>query len=95
MRPGGRYRIGLVEDWNASALVAGAPEFLVASEFEWREKERLGDERSAALFAEVERGWVLAARFERFPAAWRGLFGGWPPHDWLYPFAEVRVWRKR
>jgi 4-amino-4-deoxy-L-arabinose transferase-like glycosyltransferase len=93
--PGGRYRIGLVEDWNADALVAGAPEFIVASEFEWREKERLRHEPAAALFREIDRGWVLAARFPGISARWRALFGGWAPHDWLYPFAEVRVWRRR
>lgn len=92
--PSGRFQLGLLEDWDLDRLERAQAEFLVASEFEWREEERLGDPAATAFWAAVERNYEVAVTYPGMPATWRRLFGGFAPHDWLYPYAEVRVWRR-
>ncbi len=44
----------------------------------------------------LERDYELVRRFTTFAPALRRLFGAsFAPHDWLYPFPEVRVYRKK
>jgi hypothetical protein len=44
----------------------------------------------------LDGGWELVASFESLPRAWRWIFGSAStPHDALYSFPEVRVYRRR
>ncbi len=44
----------------------------------------------------LESDYELAKRFTTFPPSLCRLFGaGFAPHDWLYPFPEVRVYRRK
>jgi 4-amino-4-deoxy-L-arabinose transferase-like glycosyltransferase len=90
------WRFAPCERWNLAALEHARPDAFVMSEFDWREARRLGSPDAAAFLEAMERDYVLAARFEAIGPGARRLFGrAFAPHDWLYPFAEVRVWRRR
>jgi hypothetical protein len=91
--PGG-WRLGVIEDRDRGRLLSIAPEWVVRSEFEWREGERLRDPAAAAFRDALRHGWEPVARFEGLPRSRRWTFGGFAPHDWLYPFAEIRVWHR-
>ena len=44
----------------------------------------------------LEEDYLLARRFTTYPTALRSLFGSaFAPHDWLYPFPEVRVFKRK
>lgn len=89
------YRFVVCENWDMTALERARPDVFVMSEFEWRESERLNDPAEAAFLLKLEREYVMVARFENLGFDARRVFGRpFAPHDWLYPFAEVRVWRR-
>lgn len=90
------WRFVVCGDWDAARLRAERPYVLVMSEFEWREAERLRTPEAMAFLAALDQGYLPAARFEGIAPGARRCFGrAFAPHDWLYPFAEVRVWRRR
>jgi hypothetical protein len=95
------WRFVLCENWDLTPFDRTHPnsyamDVFVMSEFDWRDAERLDDPRERAFRAALARQYDLAARFEGLPVSARRLFGRpFPPHDWLYPFAEVQVWRRR
>lgn len=95
------WRFVLCENWDLAPFDRTRPnafamDVFVMSEFDWRDAERLDDPHERAFRDALARQYELAARFEALPAAARRLFGrAFPPHDWLYPFAEVQVWRSR
>lgn len=91
----GRYRFVVCRGWNVTALQRNAPEFFVLSEFEHREEERTGDQAALGFLRELRADYRPAAVFERILPGERRLFGrSFAPHDWLYPFATVTVWRR-
>ena len=93
---GGRYRFVLCEDWDTAKLERERPDWILLSEFEWREEERLGDPEASTFRSALSRHYREVSRFERFPAGARWIFGRrFAPHDWLYPFADVRIYRHR
>jgi hypothetical protein len=82
-------------EWDVAALQQSAPEFFVMSEFEHRDEERIGDPAALRFLQELRRDYRPVATFERFPVRERRIFGrSFAPHDWLYPFAGVTVWRR-
>lgn len=91
---GSPWRIVACEDWAVSRLERERPEWFVISEFDLRDVKRLDDPEARPFLRAMEAGWQPAAVFEGMPAWQRRLFGGFPPHDWLYPFAQVTVYRK-
>ncbi|MGQ0720117.1 MAG: ArnT family glycosyltransferase [Candidatus Eiseniibacteriota bacterium] len=91
----GRYRFVVFRGWNVTALERNAPEFFVLSEFEHREEERTGVPAALGFLRELRADYRPAAVFERIPPRERRIFGrSFAPHDWLYPFATVTVWRR-
>jgi hypothetical protein len=89
------YRFSIYEDWDLARLSRIAPEYFVISEFEWREERRLRDAKALAFLDALEAGYREAAVFRTFPKEERWVFGGFAPHDWLYPFADVKILQKR
>lgn len=90
------WRFVVCGEWDTATLRAERPYLFLMSEFEWREAERLRTPQALAFLAALDRAYLPAARFEGIAPGPRRLFGrGFAPHDWLYPFAEVRVWRRR
>ena len=88
-------RIVACEDWDPARLGREAPEWFLISEFDVREELRLGDARALEFLGALEAGWDVVASFEGMPASRRRLFGGHAPHDWLYPYANVKIYRRR
>jgi 4-amino-4-deoxy-L-arabinose transferase-like glycosyltransferase len=94
-RERGRWRFVVCRGWNVVALERAAPEFFEMSEFEHRDEERTGDAACRGFLRELRADYRPAAVFERIPPGERRLFGrSFAPHDWLYPFATVTVWRR-
>ncbi len=91
---GSSWRILACEDWAVSRLERERPEWFVVSEFDLREVRRRDDPEARPFLAALERDWRPVAVFEGMPAWQRRLFGGFAPHDWLYPFAQVTVYRR-
>lgn len=93
--PLGAHR-AVVVGWSAAALVAKKPQLFVTSEFETREEIRLGMEDAASFLVALDRDYERAAVFENPPALFGHRLGPlFPPHDWLYPFPRVTVYRRR
>jgi 4-amino-4-deoxy-L-arabinose transferase-like glycosyltransferase len=91
-----RFRLVLCEDWSIEALRRQRPDYLLVSEFEWREERRLEDSRALAFLREVDDRYECIANFAAIPPAQRRLFGSaFAPHDWLYPFATVEIHQRR
>jgi 4-amino-4-deoxy-L-arabinose transferase-like glycosyltransferase len=86
----------VVTGWDVDELRRKDPSVVLLSEFEWREEERLGNPKAIRFLAELESRYTREAVFHEWPAAWRQVFTPRAaPHDWLYPFADVRCYRRR
>lgn len=88
-------RIVPCEEWSVTPLTIERPEWFLLSEFDVREEIRLGEAPAAEFLRTLNAGWVEAASFDALPVSQRRLFGGYAPHDWLYPYAGVKVFRRR
>lgn len=95
MREPASWRFVLCEDWDVDALERGEPSVFLMSELDDRDARRLAEPEAGEFFAVLERDYEPVARFSNLDAKWRILFGNpFAPHDWLYPFADVVVWRR-
>lgn len=94
--PSARHRFVLCKNWNLRTFRETRPEWVVLSEFQWRERQRLGLQRVLAFLDDLERDYELAAELDPFPGSARWLYlQPFAPHDWLYPFPTVRIHRRR
>ncbi len=90
---GNRYQF-VFTGFEASKLQSEKPEFFVLSEFEWRERERLGDEGFNKFMEALKQDYNLAIDFKNNPPL--ALPGrAFVPHDFLYPNPEVRIYRRK
>ncbi len=85
----------VITGWNTSVLKEKRPQFFVMSEFEWCEEKRLQRKELTEFVQALEaEGYTLEKTFQNYPH-----LGGWRvvpsavPHDWLYPFPSVRIYR--
>ena len=90
-----RYRLTPLAppEWNAEALQATLPEYLIISEFESRDVARIGRADYQAFMRIVEARYTLLRTFENEPV----LLGRREdmPHDLLYVCPKVYVYRLR
>ena len=92
---------------DAERLKAASPDFLALSEFETADPLRLmrspvtaslpDVKRFAAFWQAVQEQYQPAFVAQNRPALLPPalLPQGLPPHDWLYPYPAVTIWRKR
>jgi hypothetical protein len=80
-------------EWNAEALQATLPEYLIISEFESRDVARIGRADYQAFMRIVEERYTLLRTFENQPP----LLGRREnmPHDLLYICPRVYIYRLR
>jgi 4-amino-4-deoxy-L-arabinose transferase-like glycosyltransferase len=77
-----------------SRLQMPLPQWFVVSEFEWREKARLGDVDYRKFRDALEQQYSLVARFKSTPPL--ALPGrDFVPHDFLYTNPEIRIYRRK
>lgn len=116
--PNRPYVVESLHHWDVEAFRVSRPDFVVLSEFDWREELRLlGKTDRIALppeYGEYERSlkarvgraeeflrlldteYERAARFVALGPRLRNLFTpAFAPHDWLYPFPTIDVYRRR
>jgi len=87
----------VITGWDASALKEKRPQFFVMSEFEWCEEERLQRKELTEFLQALEaEGYTLEKTFQNYPHlfGWR-IVPSYVPHDWLYPFPQVKIYRIR
>ncbi len=78
--------------FKPEALAAAPLDAFALSEFDWREEQRLGNPAVEPFLAGLDERFPACEHFSGIAPAWRAAFGPLPaPHDWLYPFVEVRV----
>lgn len=80
-------------DWNAERLQAEQPTWLILSEFEYGDAERLRLPEYERFMQVVNRSYRLQQRFQCHPFPFRKQ--GLPPHDLLYIYPEVRVYKRQ
>jgi len=80
-------------EWNAEALQATLPEYLIISEFESRDAARIGRADYKAFMRIVEARYTLLRAFENEPPLLGRQAG--MPHDLLYVCPKVFVYRLR
>jgi hypothetical protein len=80
-------------EWNAEALQATLPEYLIISEFESRDVARIGRADYQAFMCIVEARYTLLRTFENEPPTLGRQAG--MPHDLLYVCPRVYVYRLR
>ncbi len=80
-------------EWNVDALRTQIPDYLVLSEFEWRDVTRIQRTDYQQFRSVLESEYELVAQFRNNPP----LFGRSArfPHDMLYICPEVEVWRRK
>ena len=80
-------------EWNAEALQATLPEYLIISEFESRDVARIGRADYQAFMRIVEARYTLLRTFENEPV----LLGRREdmPHDLLYICPKIYIYRQR
>ena len=82
---------------DARKLRANPPDAFVLSEFDVREELRLGDASAEAFLEELDRIYPDRHRFQGIPKGFRAAVSGGlrpVPHDWLYPFADLWLYRR-
>jgi 4-amino-4-deoxy-L-arabinose transferase-like glycosyltransferase len=77
--------------FDAARLRRDKPQYVVMSELEWRDKERLHDANYEAFMTSLNQGYELQQTFAGAPAILPGR--AWVPHDFLYTNPQVRVYR--
>lgn len=80
-------------EWNAEALLATLPEYLIISEFEERDVQRVGRADYQAFLQILNARYTLERTFTNEPP----LLGRKPsmPHDLLYICPQIKVYRLR
>jgi 4-amino-4-deoxy-L-arabinose transferase-like glycosyltransferase len=80
--------------FDADKLQSSQPDYVVMSEFEWRDKERLGDKNFADFQKQLSTQYNLTKKFGDEP---RAVLPGreFVPHDFLYTKPQVRIYRRR
>jgi hypothetical protein len=78
-------------EWNAEALQATLPEYLIISEFESRDVARIGRADYQAFMRIVEARYTLLRTFENEPPTLGRQAG--MPHDLLYVCPRVWVYQ--
>jgi hypothetical protein len=100
------YRLEIVV-MDAERLKAAQPEYLVLSQYETADLARLMMNSETAKLPDVRRFMAFMDIVRRdyepifdarnrpalLPPAW--LPSGQPPHDWLYPYPEIRIWKRK
>ncbi|HHI79352.1 MAG TPA: phospholipid carrier-dependent glycosyltransferase [Planctomycetes bacterium] len=84
--------------WRDVRRLRGETATLVFAKGQDKLREMVVDwTRRGNLFLDaLEEDYRLVRRFDSFPPRWRSLFGwSFAPHDWLYPFPQVRVFKRR
>jgi hypothetical protein len=77
--------------FDATKLSRDKPQYVVMSELEWRDKERLQDANYEAFMTSLDQ---LYEREQTFAGASTTLPGrAWVPHDFMYTNPQVRVYR--
>jgi hypothetical protein len=90
------YRFILCSNWRLRTLREEQPEYFVLSEFHWREHSRLESEQAGRFLDSLADDYALEAEFSSFPRSHRRIFlQTFAPHDWLYPFPTISVYRRR
>jgi hypothetical protein len=79
-------------EWNAEALQATLPEYLIISEFESRDVARIGRADYQAFMRFVEARYTLLRTFENEPPLIGRQSG--MPHDLLYVCPKVWVYQR-
>ncbi|HEX8235091.1 MAG TPA: phospholipid carrier-dependent glycosyltransferase [Abditibacteriaceae bacterium] len=77
--------------FDASRLRRDKPQYVVMSELEWRDKERLRDANYEVFVTSLNQDYELQQTFAGAPALLPGR--AWVPHDFLYTNPQVRVYR--
>lgn len=80
-------------DWNRERLTAEMPDYLVISEFEYTDPQRLRRPDFERFMEAVHAYYTLARTFINHPRPRRKL--GSSPHDLLYIYPDVRVYQRK
>ena len=90
------YRFVLCSNWRLRTLRDEQPELFVLSEFHWRERARTNHDQAEHFLRALAEDYDLIAEFSNFPPEHRLIFlQTFAPHDWLYPFPVISVYRRR
>ena len=91
-----RFALANYSGWDPQRLRREQPAWFVISEFWWSFENPLAGAGRRDTLATLARDYDLAWADAGFPVGWRWVFANTtPPHDWLYPFPEIRVYRLR
>jgi hypothetical protein len=89
----GNYKF-VITNWKTSTLEQERPQFFVLSEFEYADEQRLQLSAPLQFLRALDERYVLEKTFQNPPRLLNWRVGPTsPPHDWLYPFPEVKVYR--
>ncbi len=79
-------------EWDADALYREKPDYLVLSEFEWRDVARTRNHAYLRFRKWMERDYERIQQFENEPPLGRSKRF---PHDMLYICPKIEVWKRR
>ncbi|MEM7204867.1 MAG: glycosyltransferase family 39 protein [Planctomycetota bacterium] len=92
----GPLTLTVTEGWQPDALRQTAPEWFALTEFWWSFEDTMAGGGRRAFLGALDRDYELVFGDAGYRKSLRWLFGNpHPPHDWLYPFPEVRVYQRR
>lgn len=80
-------------DWNTERLLTEMPDYIVLSEFEYTDAERLQRQDYQQFIKAVQEHYTLAQTFVNEPLPLRK--SRYTPHDLLYINPDVRVYRRK
>jgi 4-amino-4-deoxy-L-arabinose transferase-like glycosyltransferase len=79
--------------FSSETLSRDKPQYVVMSELEWRDKERLSDPNYQDFMAQLGQQYELQRTFSAAPSILPGRH--FAPHDFLYANPQVRIYRVR
>ncbi len=88
-------------DWDKALLTDSPPQFIILTEYDYRDALRLHDPRAQAFLSLLRRDYTQAAAFSGPPTLFRlhSAIGGLPtqdlPHDMLYPNPTTLIYQQR
>lgn len=80
-------------DWNTERLLTEMPDYIVLTEFEYTDAERLQRQDYERFMEAVQEHYTLAQTFVNEPLPLRK--SRYTPHDLLYIYPDVRVYRRK
>jgi hypothetical protein len=80
-------------DWNRERLASEMPDYLVISEFEYGDAERLQRQDYERFMTVVQSDYRLIQTFINHPKPYHK--SGLPPHDLLYIYPDIRVYKRK